>query len=153
MNMTIMTIMTITTIITITTIRESTLVLLFNCRDLREDVRMSLSDFSFHFSSLRRGGRRRRRRIGYPTLSRLAREGRLTVLIDGLDEQRGLVLRLSEGVARANAFRAERGEEGGEGEGCRIEGAEFIYGILLGCILGGSRVLCTGRDIGVRRVL
>ena len=80
--------------------------------------------------------------LTYGQMSRLARSGHLLILVDGLDEAGGeAVGRPDEEEVRSRVREAARSENSPV-----LTGLEFVYGLLLGDIFRGSRVLCTGRQ-------
>ena len=112
------------------------LVALFNCRAFKSHMEKSLSDFTFCFSSLKELDTDS---LTYEQMKSLAKSGQLCILVDGLDECSDAIQKKDEEV-RSNVRKAAKSEDS------EVTGLEFIYGVLVGEIFRGSKVLCTGRQ-------
>ena len=112
------------------------LVVLFNCRAFKTDAEKSLSEFTFCFSSLKGFDTEG---LTYEQMKSLAKSGQLCILVDGLDELSDIIKEKDEEVR-------SRVREAAKSEKSLVTGLEFIYGVLVGDILRGSKVLCTGRQ-------
>ena len=112
------------------------LVVLFNCRAFKSDNKKSLADFTFCFSSLKGSDTEG---LTYRQMKQLAEIGQLCILVDGLDELSDIIKEKDEEV-RSNVRKAAKSEDN------EVTGLEFIYGVLVGHIFRGSKVLCTGRQ-------
>ena len=112
------------------------LAVLFNCRAFKSNTKKSLTDFTFSFSSLKGSDTEG---LTYQQMKQLAETGQLCIFVDGLDELSDIIKEKDEEV-RSNVRKAAKSED------CEVTGLEFIYGVLVGHIFRGSKVLCTGRQ-------
>ena len=107
------------------------LVVLFNCRAFKSCVEKSLTDFTFCFSSLKGFGIDG---VTYKQMESLAKAGQLCIFVDGLDVCSD-VIKNNVVEVRSRVRKAVKSEEN------KVTGLEFIYGVLVGEIFRGSKVL------------
>ena len=112
------------------------LVVLFNCRAFKNGARKSLADFTFCYSSLKGSDTDE---LTYEQMKKLAGDRQLCICLDGLDELSDVIDEKDEEV-RSNVRRAIKSEDSA------LTGLEFVYGILVGDIFRGCKVLCSGRQ-------